>query len=130
MPMAKEDHKGKPLDEIADILGFGHFDTHLFICTGPDCCTEEEGMAAWNVVKKSVKSLNPDLRRSKIYRTKVACLRVCTRGPIAVAYPQGKWFHSVTEEAAEDIVRHLQSNTGESHSLEFRRHPLPGGDAG
>ncbi len=131
--MAKPERKGKSLAEIGEILGFGNFDTHLFICTGPDCCDEPEGMAAWQAVKRAVKEFNPDLRQAKIYRTKVGCLRVCSQGPIAVAYPQGKWFHSVTEAAAADIVAYLQSGATAPHPLEFANHPLPppvhGGDA-
>ena len=88
--MAKEDRKDKTVEQIADILGIGNFDTHLFLCTGPDCCTPEEGMAAWQVVKRTVKALNPDLRHSKLYRTKVNCLRMCKGGPIAVSYPDRK----------------------------------------
>ncbi|HKI97574.1 MAG TPA: (2Fe-2S) ferredoxin domain-containing protein [bacterium] len=124
--MAKEDRKDKSLQEIADIVGIGCFDTHLFICTGPDCCTPEEGMAAWRAVKRTVKDLNPDLRQAKLYRTKVGCLRICKGGPIAVAYPQGKWFHSVTEETAPGIVEYLQSGAQGPHPLEFAAHPLTG----
>ncbi len=129
--MAKEDRKGKSLDEIAGILGIDNFDTHLFLCTGPDCCTPEEGLAAWQAVKRTVKELNPNLRQARLYRTKVNCLRVCKGGPIAVAYPQGKWFHSVTAENAPDVVRYLQNGARGPHPLEFREHPLPdgGGDA-
>ena len=123
--MAKEDHKGKTLPQIAEILGIGKFDTHFFICTGPDCCDPETGMAAWQVVKRTVKALNPDLKNSRIYRTKVNCLRICQNGPIAVAYPQGKWFHHVTEDNAEDIVKFLQSGETGPHPLEFTEHPLP-----
>ena len=123
--MAKEEHKDKSLEQIADILGIGNFDTHLFICSGPDCCSEEQGMASWNAVKRKVKELNPVLHESKIYRTKVGCLRVCKDGPIAVAYPQGKWFHRVTEDRAAEIVAYLQSGASEPHPLEFTVHPLP-----
>ena len=124
--MAKEEHKDKTLEQIADIVGIGNFQTHLFICTGPDCCTPEEGMAAWQSVKRAVKELNPDLRQAKLYRTKVGCLRICKGGPIAVAYPQGKWFHSVTEANAPGVVAHLQSGSTERHPLEFAVHPLTG----
>lgn len=123
--MAKEEHEGKTLPQIADILGIGKFDTHLFICTGPDCCDEKTGFAAWDVVKRTVKALNPVLNASKIYRTKVGCLRVCKDGPIAVAYPQGKWFHHVTSENAESIVQHLQAGAEEPHPLQFIVAPLP-----
>jgi len=122
--MSKEEHKHKSFGQIADILGIGTFETHLFLCTGPDCCTPEAGQEAWKALKRTVKELNPELRTARLYRTKVGCLRICKGGPIAVAYPQGKWFHNVTAENAPDIVRHLQSGGREQHPLEFAVHPL------
>jgi (2Fe-2S) ferredoxin len=124
--MSKEDRKGKSLEQIADQLGIGTFRTHLFLCTGPDCCSPEVGEASWQAVKRTVKELNPNLSEARIYRTKVNCLRICKGGPIAVAYPQGKWFHSVTEANAPDLVAYLQSGSAGPHPLEFRVYPLPG----
>ena len=124
----KDEHKNKPLAKIAGLMGVNTMETHLFLCVGPDCCTEEEGMATWQALKKAHKQRFPDLKSARIYRTKVGCLRICKHGPIAVAYPQGKWFHGVTPEVVEDLLEHLDSGGRTPHPLEFTAHPLPSGD--
>ena len=123
--MGKEENKNQPLDKIADALGLGRFETHLFICIGPDCCSDETGMASWNAVKKTLKKLDPDLPQARVYRTKVGCLRICKDGPIAVSYPQGKWFRGVTEDKVPELMEYLHQGSNGRHPLEFRRHPLP-----
>ena len=72
--------------------GVGSYERHIFLCVGPDCCTPEEGAAAWSQLKSGVAKLNGSSDAGRIYRTKVGCLRVCTSGPVAVLYPQGTWF--------------------------------------
>ena len=124
--MAKEEkNKGKSPKEVAEILGISHVRTHFFICTGPDCCTPETGAESWNAVKAKVKELYPALAQSAIYRTKVSCLRLCKQGPIAVAYPQGKWFQGVTPDKVGELLEYLDSGSREPHPLEFKTHPLP-----
>lgn len=123
--MVKEAHKGKTLAEIAKLYGVGQYDMHFFLCTGPDCCTPEAGESAWQALKATVKARFAKPWDAKMYRTRVDCLRMCQEGPIAVCYPQGKWFRGVTADQVDGVVDHLLSGKSDLHPLEFTRNPLP-----
>src|SRR2546423_1755877 len=86
-------------------LGIGSYNRHALLCTGPHCCTPEEGSAAWDGVKKQIKDHQLNTGDKACYRTKVGCLRICCHGPTAVVYPEGTWYHGLSGEHVPRFVQ-------------------------
>jgi (2Fe-2S) ferredoxin len=116
--------KREQLETVAAKLGIGSYKRHVFLCTGPSCCTPEEGQAAWEALKDQIKKHHLAEGEHACYRTKVGCLRICCQGPTMVVYPEGTWYHGMTAERIPSFVQHHLIQGEPIQQWVFARNPL------
>ncbi len=80
---------------------------HLFVCAS----FRADGKAQGVCTKKGSMNLLSHLQReiqARILKgvevSMTGCLNACAKGPVMIDYPAGDWYHSLDEEALDEIL--------------------------
>jgi (2Fe-2S) ferredoxin len=119
----------KKLEQLARGLGIGEYRRHVFLCTGPDCCSPQVGLEAWTALKEELKDRRLDLGSNGCYRTKVGCLRICTQGPTMVVYPEGARYSGMVAARMPILVQEHLVDGQPVKEWMFASNPLAAGGA-
>lgn len=90
---------------------------HVLVCTDDDC-------GGSGVAKALRKTIAAHGLRSTVSVAKVDCLDICTKGAIAVVYPEGTWYAGLKPDRVERLVTDHLRDGEVVEELLFHRNQL------
>ena len=108
---------GSKLDKRVAKTRIDTMQRHVLICTDGDC----GGSSTAKQLRKAIARLG---LRATVSVAKVDCLGICTKGTIAVVYPEGTWYAGLDERSVERLATaHLRDGEVVTDMV-FHRNPL------
>jgi (2Fe-2S) ferredoxin len=81
---------------------------HVFVCTSCRVNGVQKGYChqkdSVKVIERFLQEIEDRGLTGDCMVSNTGCFGICSRGPVAVVYPEGVWYGSLTPEAAEEIV--------------------------
>lgn len=86
---------------------------HIFICTSCRTNGVQKGLCytkgSVDLVEKFMEEIEDRDLSGDVMITNTGCFGICSRGPIAVVYPEGIWYGDLTAEKIEVIMeKHIE----------------------
>jgi len=98
---------------------------HVLVCTAT-ACADKGAEATYRALKKRVKT---EPAMDGVWVNRSGSVGGCTVGPMVVIYPEGVWYHSVTVDKVDELIRRHFANGEVIEEWRFHQTencPLPG----
>ncbi len=85
------------------------FEKHIFVCENirdeshsKQSCGRSGGIEIRNKFRSRIRELG---LAHKIRANSAGCLGACNQGPVAVIYPEGRWYGNIKIDDVEEIIQ-------------------------